>query len=70
MGSVPTEKADKHWLTQFSISYFSWHNWDSHDYSTLEQVQIVKEAWIDAAKAEGKQIPKPKYCPAIYQTVD
>ncbi|MCI0618839.1 type II toxin-antitoxin system HicB family antitoxin [bacterium] len=34
----------------------------------LEQVQIAKEAWIEAAKAEGKTIPLPSYKPAIYQT--
>jgi len=33
----------------------------------FEQVQIAKEAWIEAAKAEGKRIPKPKYKPIIYQ---
>jgi predicted RNase H-like HicB family nuclease len=36
----------------------------------LKQVQIAKEAWIEAAKAEGKRIPKPKYRPVIYQTTD
>jgi len=33
----------------------------------LEQVQIAKSAWLKAARAEGKPIPKPKYRPAIYQ---
>ena len=33
----------------------------------LEQVEIAKEAWLEAAKAEGKPIPKPRYRPAIYQ---
>ena len=33
----------------------------------LREVQIAKEAWIEAARAEGKQIPQPKYRPAIYQ---
>ena len=30
----------------------------------LEQ---AKQAWLEAAKAEGKPIPKPRYKPAIYQ---
>jgi predicted RNase H-like HicB family nuclease len=33
----------------------------------LKEVQIAKDAWIEAAHAEGKPIPSPKYRPAIYQ---
>jgi predicted RNase H-like HicB family nuclease len=33
----------------------------------LEQVQIAKTAWIDAARTPRKPIPRPKYRPAIYQ---
>lgn len=33
----------------------------------LEQALVAKEAWLEAAKKEGKAIPKPKYRPAIYQ---
>ena len=33
----------------------------------LREVQVAKEAWIEAARAEGKPIPTPKYKPAIYQ---
>jgi predicted RNase H-like HicB family nuclease len=33
----------------------------------LEQVQIAKEAWLEAARAEGKPIPRPRYRPAIYE---
>jgi len=33
----------------------------------LRQVEIAKKAWIAAAKATGKAIPKPRYRPAIYQ---
>jgi len=33
----------------------------------LKEVQIAKDAWIEAARAEGKPIPSPKYRPAIYQ---
>lgn len=32
----------------------------------LKQVQIAKSLWLEAAKANGKRIPKPKYRPAIY----
>lgn len=33
----------------------------------LKQVQIAKKAWLDAAHAEGKPIPSPRYRPVIYQ---
>lgn len=33
----------------------------------LEQVEIAKAAWIEAARAEGKPIPTPRYRPAIYK---
>lgn len=33
----------------------------------LHEVEIAKQAWLEAAKAEGKAIPPAKYCPAIYQ---
>lgn len=33
----------------------------------LRQVEIAKEVWLKAAKAEHKPIPAPRYRPAIYQ---
>ncbi len=33
----------------------------------LAQVEEAKSAWIEAAHAAGKQIPRPRYRPAIYQ---
>lgn len=33
----------------------------------LKEVEKAKKAWMDAAKKEGKAIPKPRYRPAIYQ---
>ena len=33
----------------------------------LREVEIAKEAWIEAARAERKEIPPPRYRPAIYQ---
>jgi len=33
----------------------------------LAQALIAKTAWLEAAKAEHKPIPSPKYRPAIYQ---
>ncbi len=33
----------------------------------LGQVEIAKAAWLEAARAEGKPIPRPRYRPAIYQ---
>ncbi len=35
--------------------------------SALQEVQIAKTAWLEAANAAGKPIPEPKYLPAIYQ---
>ncbi len=34
----------------------------------LQEVQKAKSLWIEAAKAESKPIPAPKYRPVIYQT--
>ena len=33
----------------------------------LAELEKVKIAWIEAAKAEGKPVPPPRYRPAIYQ---
>lgn len=33
----------------------------------LEQVEIAKQAWLEAARAERKSIPEPRYRPVIYQ---
>jgi len=33
----------------------------------LHEVQKAKSLWIEAAMAEGKTIPPPKYRPVIYQ---
>lgn len=33
----------------------------------LTEVEIAKEAWLEAAKREKKPIPKPRYKPVIYQ---
>lgn len=33
----------------------------------LHEVLNAKKAWLEAAQAEGKPIPEPKYRPAIYQ---
>ncbi len=33
----------------------------------LAEVLQAKSAWIEAARAEGKQIPDPTFRPAIYQ---
>ena len=35
--------------------------------SALQEVQIAKTAWPEAATTAGKAIPEPKYPPAIYQ---
>jgi predicted RNase H-like HicB family nuclease len=33
----------------------------------LSEALVAKKAWLEAAKAEGKSIPAPRYRPAIYQ---
>ncbi len=33
----------------------------------LHEVQIAKNLWLRAARAENKPIPSPKYRPVIYQ---
>jgi predicted RNase H-like HicB family nuclease len=33
----------------------------------LRDVVIAKEAWLEAARAEGKPIRLPRYKPVIYQ---
>lgn len=33
----------------------------------LSEVLKAKKAWLEAAKAEGKPIPKPSFRPLIYQ---
>jgi predicted RNase H-like HicB family nuclease len=33
----------------------------------LAQVLVAKAAWLEAARAEGKPTPPPRYRPAIYQ---
>ena len=33
----------------------------------LREVEIAKNAWLEAARAEGRPIPQPRYRPAIYQ---
>jgi predicted RNase H-like HicB family nuclease len=33
----------------------------------LREVLIAKKAWIEAALANGKPVPKPSFRPVIYQ---
>jgi predicted RNase H-like HicB family nuclease len=33
----------------------------------LREVQVAKQAWLEAARAEGKPIPAPRYRAVIYQ---
>ena len=33
----------------------------------LAEVERAKAAWLEAARAEGKPIPPPRYRPVIYQ---
>ena len=33
----------------------------------LHEVEIARAAWIEAAVAEGKSVPEPRYRPVIYE---
>ncbi|HUT34096.1 MAG TPA: type II toxin-antitoxin system HicB family antitoxin [Planctomycetota bacterium] len=33
----------------------------------LAEVELAKEAWLEAARKESKPIPRPRYRPLIYQ---
>ena len=33
----------------------------------LAEVEIAKNLWLEAARAEGKPIPEPRYRPIIYR---
>ena len=33
----------------------------------LQEVELAKQAWLEAAREAGKPIPPPRYRPAIYQ---
>ena len=33
----------------------------------LAEVERAKEAWLEAAAAEGREVPPPRYKPVIYQ---
>jgi Uncharacterized conserved protein len=35
--------------------------------AALAEVEIAKTAWIDSARSAGKEVPAPRYRPAIYQ---
>ena len=34
----------------------------------LQEVLKAKKAWLEAAQAQAKPIPEPRYRPVIYQT--
>lgn len=33
----------------------------------LAELQVARAAWIEAARADGRPVPPPRYRPAIYQ---
>ena len=35
--------------------------------AALAELERAKAAWLEAARAAGKPIPRPRYRPAIYQ---
>ena len=37
--------------------------WGETAFEALHEVQLAKAAWLEAARAEGKSVPEPKYRP-------
>ncbi len=37
--------------------------------AALAELRIARELWIESARSVGKPVPRPRYRPAIYQTV-
>lgn len=35
----------------------------------VAEVLVAKEAWLEAARDEGKPVPPPRYRPAIYAAI-
>ena len=35
----------------------------------VREIQIAKIAWLNVARKRKKQIPKPRYRPALYQSI-
>lgn len=33
----------------------------------LRELELAKEAWLEAARPAGKPVPNPRYKPVIYQ---
>lgn len=59
---------DEAWIADIpDLKYCSAHGDTPQE--ALEEVLIAKAAWLEAAHAEGRPIPQPRYRPAIYQAV-
>jgi len=33
----------------------------------FRELNVAKQAWLEAARADGRPVPSPQYRPAIYQ---
>lgn len=42
--------------------------WGKTPQEALHEVELARDAWLEAARAEGKPVPKPRYCPGIYRS--
>ena len=57
---------DKGWIADIpDLSYCS--AFGETPEQALHEALQAKEAWLAAARAEGKVVPQPKYHPLIYQ---
>lgn len=41
--------------------------WGQTAAQALAQVELARDAWLQAARDQGKPIPEPRYRPAIYR---
>ena len=66
--SVFYSKEDKAWVADIpDLKYCSATG--ATPAEAVAEVQKAKKAWLASAKAHKHPIPKPRYRPAIYQTV-
>lgn len=56
---------DRRWIADVpDLKHCSAHGRSALE--AVEEVRVAIELWLDTARDEGMEIPKPKYRPAIY----
>ena len=41
--------------------------WGETPAQALAELELAKSAWLEAARADSKPVPEPRYRPVIYQ---